>query len=443
LKEYNERLINKLEKKMLDLESEITERKQAEENIKHLNAVLRSIRGVNQLIIREKDREILLQKACDVLIEARGYEASCLGFLSDEKTFASVAGSGFGEYISRFSEHVMDGDHPPCIKNALAQKGHLMIVDKSKVCGDCFFKNTCVGRKAAIIRVEHANRLFGLLVILFAPDVTPDEEEKGLLKEVAGDIALSLHNMELEEEHKRAEEALRESEKKYRRIFENIQDVYYESSLDGTILETSPSIEKVSKYNRKELIGRSLYDIYTNPEERDEFVKIILDKGKVNDFEISLTDKDGSQHLCSITTLLVKDEQGNPIKFIGSMHDISERKQAEEEKKKLQAQLQQAQKMEAIGTLAGGIAHDFNNILTLIMGYTELTMMNLPEDSPFRDNMNKLFEAGERARDLVKQILTFSRQREEEQKPVQIHLIVKEALKLLRPTLPTTIHGNG
>ncbi|MBW2006153.1 MAG: PAS domain S-box protein, partial [Deltaproteobacteria bacterium] len=233
-------------------------------------------------------------------------------------------------------------------------------------------------------------------------------------------------------ERKRAEEALRESETKYRRIFENIQNVYYESSLDGTILEISPSVENVSKYNRKELIGRSLYDIYTTPEERDEFVKIILDKGKVNDFEISLTDKDGSQHPCSVTALLMKDEQGNPIKFIGSMHDISERKQAEEEKKKLQAQLLQVQKMEAIGILAGGVAHDFNNILTAISGYADLAMMKLDEADPLYRDLKQIDISSTRAASLTRQLLLFSRRQPMEFTSFNLNTTVNNLLKMLQ-----------
>ena len=131
-------------------------------------------------------------------------------------------------------------------------------------------------------------------------------------------------------ERRRAEKELLKSEERFKRIFENLQDVYYEAGMDGTILEVSPSIDKFSLYNRKDLIGKSLYEIYADPKERDEFVKLILDKGMVNDYEIILKDKDGSQRPCSITTLLMRDSQGTPVKLVGSMHDISERKQADE-----------------------------------------------------------------------------------------------------------------
>ena len=140
--------------------------------------------------------------------------------MSNEKTFATVVGSGLGKDVSRFIEHVIDGDHPPCIEKALDRKNLLMIMDKSRECGDCFFRSACIGKETAIIRVENGGKLYGLLSVLFALDVSVDDEEKELLKEVSDDIALGLYNMELEEAHKQADETLRESEKKYRRIFE-------------------------------------------------------------------------------------------------------------------------------------------------------------------------------------------------------------------------------
>ena len=113
------------------------------------------------------------------------------------------------------------------------------------------------------------------------------------------------------------------------------------------------------------------------------------------------------------------------------------------QKWQLEKRLAQAQKMEAIGTLAGGIAHDFNNILSAVLGYTELSLIDIPQDAAVRKNLKQVLKAGGRAKELVQQILTYSRQREREMQPVKINLIVNEALKLLRASLPSTIQINN
>jgi len=133
------------------------------------------------------------------------------------------------------------------------------------------------------------------------------------------------------------------------------------------------------------------------------------------------------------------DEDGRVIGAIVNLSDITDRKRAEEERSRMERQLLQAQKMEAIGTLAGGIAHDFNNILAAVIGFTELSLDEVEAGSFLEDNLREVHTAGKRAKELVQQILTMSRQDKLELKPVQVHLIVKEALKLLRATLPTTI----
>jgi nitrogen-specific signal transduction histidine kinase/ActR/RegA family two-component response regulator len=125
-------------------------------------------------------------------------------------------------------------------------------------------------------------------------------------------------------------------------------------------------------------------------------------------------------------------DDGSVLGYQGIVRDVTETK-------KLETQLRQAHKIEAIGTLAGGIAHDFNNILTAIIGYTELTREDLPEGSRMQSNMQEVLKAGIRARDLIGHIMAFSRQDEGQRRPVQIGLIVKEVLKLLRASLPTTI----
>ena len=141
-------------------------------------------------------------------------------------------------------------------------------------------------------------------------------------------IELAVANKKLRKEiveRTRVEEALRKSEMKYRDIYFNIQDVYYETSPDGIILEISPSIENFSQYKHQELIGKSLYDIYADPEETHRVINDVLVNGKVSDYEINLRDKDNSQRPCSIVMITIKNEQGIPLKFTGSMRDIFKR----------------------------------------------------------------------------------------------------------------------
>ena len=251
---------------------DITKRKRAEERIEHLNSVLKAIRNVNQLVIVEKDRDTLLQKACDALIDTRGYDAVWLGFLQDGETFSSVKGSGFREDFSRFCEHVMSGDYPPCFKNARTQKSLFMLVDKSRECGDCVFKNACTGKEVVIVRLEHAGRLFGVLSISLAPDVAADEEEKELLKEVAGDIALALHAIELEGARKQAEDKIKASLKEkevllleiHHRVRNNLQVVSSLLNMQARTAKDKNTIDVLSesrdRINAMALIHTQLYD---------------------------------------------------------------------------------------------------------------------------------------------------------------------------------------
>ncbi|MCD4783526.1 MAG: PAS domain S-box protein [Candidatus Eremiobacteraeota bacterium] len=131
----------------------------------------------------------------------------------------------------------------------------------------------------------------------------------------------------------RIREDLRRSEEKYRSIFENIQDIYYEVDFAGRILLLSPSVERISKYKREELIGKSLYEIYSNPEDRKNLLREIKKNGYVYDYEILLKDKNDTPVPCSVTSKVVLDKKGKPLKIIGTMRDITERKRMDEELK--------------------------------------------------------------------------------------------------------------
>ncbi|MDD5451839.1 MAG: PAS domain S-box protein [Desulfovibrionales bacterium] len=233
-------------------------------------------------------------------------------------------------------------------------------------------------------------------------------------------------------EQKRAEEALQESERRYRTIFEDSRDPIYISGRDGQFIDVNRATLDLFGYIREEMIGMDVLKIYVNPDDRRRFQQEIEQKGSVRDYEMKFIKKDGTELDCLLTSTVRRAADGSILGYKGIIRDETERK-------RLESQLRQAQKMEAIGTLAGGIAHDFNNILAGIIGYTELAELIIAEGSPAKAKLDEVLKAAERATGLVRQILTFSRQGEQEPKVLQIGAATKEALKWLRSTLPATI----
>ena len=141
--------------------------------------------------------------------------------------------------------------------------------------------------------------------------------------------------------------------------------------------------------------------------------------------------KNGEKSYIEYHSSVVHPDNGEPF-VSGTGRDVTERILSERKVAKLQEQLTQALKMEAIGTLAGGIAHDFNNILFPMFGYLEMMLEDVPKESPLRDHLVEVFSGAKRARDLIKQILTFSRQSDHERKPLETQRVIKEALKLIK-----------
>jgi len=218
--------------RLLVVVRDISERKRLEERAVHLNLVLLAIRNVNQLITKEKDRDRLLQGACNNLIETRGYHNAWIALLDTSGKLVTTAEAGLGEAFELMVERLAHGELIECGQRALVQSEVIVIDDPLSTCTDCPLVGQYDGRRAMTIRLEHEGNVYGLLSVAVPAHLAVDKEEQALLKEVTEDIAFGLHSIEMEKERKKSEKVLHQSMTDLKRSNVELEQFAYVASHD-------------------------------------------------------------------------------------------------------------------------------------------------------------------------------------------------------------------
>ena len=244
------------------------------------------------------------------------------------------------------------------------------------------------------------------------------------VRDLKGNVNYVVKTIEDITERKMAEDALRESERRYRTLFEDSRDAIYITTRSGRFIEVNQSALELFGYTRDEMIGLHTENIYANPADRRKFQREIEQKGSVRDYEVKLRKKDGTIMDCLLTSTLRRTNDGSILGYQGIIRDITE-------KRKMEAELIKSEKLESLGVLAGGIAHDFNNILTAILGNITLAKMYVEKEDEVFKRLVDAEKATLRAKELTHQLLTFSRGGAPIKKIISMDELLRECVALV------------
>ena len=322
---------------------------------------------------------------------------------ADPRPRPKKLGKGLTEYVVRTGQPLLASEDD---FSAMVERGDVELVGSWSV--------DWLG-----VPLKRGGVTLGVLVVQsYDPRFRFGSAEKEVLTFVSQQVAVAL-------ERKRAQDAIRESEERYRLLFERNLAGVYRTTLSGRILECNGALAQIFGYGSREaLIGRDIRALYPSDEDWRGFRESLLQFRNLTNYEMPGQRKDGSAVWTLENVTLLADETAGEVIVEGTVTDITERRLLEE-------QLRQSQKMDAIGQLAGGIAHDFNNLLTTVLGYSDMALRQLSDANPVRAEILEIQRAGERAAHLTRQLLAFSRKQMFEARVVDLNTLISESIDLL------------
>ncbi|HYB22830.1 MAG TPA: PAS domain S-box protein, partial [Solirubrobacteraceae bacterium] len=416
---------------------DISERRRQAAAIIHLNRLLRTISAVNQLIVRERDRDRLLSRACEILVEHGGFRLVWVGLVDDvssEIRPAAWAGHEDG-YLSAVHIHADDSPLGHGAPGTAARLGRADVIDDTEheerfaPWRDEARRRGYRSMAAIPLRIGEKGRstlnVYSGEPAAFAPEVL------SLLEELGVDLGFAISAIENEERRREAVEALRRREEDYRRLFESVNDVILVwDPATEMILDANSKACAAYGYSHEELLGTSIERLTRDVRRDGNYVRRLLREGSLRGFDSVHTRRNGTPIHFRIDSSVV--EYAGQQAIVSICRDLTQ-------EVALEAQLRQAQKMEAIGQLAGGVAHDFNNLLQAMLSHVQVLRSSDVLSGPGERHLVEFEDQIKRGAALTRQLLLFARRETTKPEYLDLNDVVRNSVRLLQRLVPANI----